>query len=447
MHSEWLMTRWDGNAARVERREAKAQTDQGQENQAVNLHPDFTYQTFEGFGGALTEAAAVTYAQMPKELKSQALEAYYGKDGLGYTLARMSVDSCDFCMGNYSAMAGDGDVWGEGFSLKRDEEAILPLYQAASRVLGKPLQTMLTPWSPPAFMKTNAEKNQGGKLKPEYYDAWAEYLCRYVQEYRARGVDVKRLSLQNEPAAVQTWDSCIFSAEEEKVFLRDHLHPALGKHGIKDLEIYIWDHNKERALERTMGTVDETTESMVTGVALHWYSGDHFEALRMIRERYPKLKLLFSEACIEYRSYGVNDHLQNARHYAHDLIGNLNEGVRLFHDWNILLDETGGPNHAGNFCDAPLMYDRKAKTLEKRLSYHYLGHFSRFILPGSVRVGTSKYTEDLDVTAFKRPDGRIAVVILNKGKGPLKVWLRVKGQLIPVEIPGNGIGTGLLDVG
>lgn len=445
MNSEWTITRWDGEKELTEERMIRSCEDVGQENQAINLHPDFLYQTFEGFGGAITEAAALTYAKMPAHLQKELLEGYYGKDGLGYVQARMSIDSCDFSESNYSAMEKDGDPWGETFSLARDEQAILPLYQAVSQALGRPIPAMLTPWSPPAFMKTNGERNHGGKLRPEYAQKWAQYVCRFIKEYRARGVDVRKLSVQNEPAAVQTWDSCIFTAQEEKAFLQSHLYPALQKSGLGDVEIYIWDHNKERALERTMLVMDEKTAPMVTGVALHWYSGDHFDALRMLRERYPKLKLLFSEACIEYRSYGINDHLVNARRYAHDLIGNLNAGVESFFDWNILLEATGGPNHAGNFCDAPFMYDVKTGKLEKRLSYHYLGHFSRAIVPGSVRMGSSKFCDEVDVTTFLRPDGRIAAVLLNRTAEPIKAWLRVQGQLIPVELPGDSIATARIE--
>lgn len=439
------ITCWNGSKAETVMSMVQSIPDNGQENDAVNLHPDFTYQTFGGFGGALTEAAALTYAQMPAPLQKELLEAYYGKEGLGYTLARMSVDSCDFGLGNYSAMTRDGDVWGSGFSLARDEKAILPLYQDASETLGRPLEGMLSPWSPPAFMKTNGGKNHGGKLKPEYYEKWAQYLCRYLKEYRERGVDVKRLSVQNEPAATQTWDSCLYDAQEEKRFLRDFLHPALRRHDLEDVELYIWDHNKERALERTLAVLDKDTAPLVAGVALHWYSGDHFDALRMIRERYPHLKLLFSEACIEYSRQEAGEHLANARRYAHNLIGDLNEGVQFFHDWNILLDETGGPNHAGNFCDAPIHYDREKRTLEKRLSYEYLGHFTRAIVPGSVRIGSSKFSPDVEATAFRRPDGTIAAVLLNRAARGLNLWLRVQGELIPLQLPGDSIATAILE--
>lgn len=152
---------------------------------------------------------------------------------------------------------------------------------------------MLSPWSPPAFMKTNKDKNHGGRLKEEYRGMWAEYLCRFLEGYRKKGVTVKRISIQNGPAAVQIWDSCVYSAGEGKEFLRDYLYPALCAHGLTDLEIFIWDHNKERLLERALETIDADTDRMITGMAFHWYSGDHLEALQMAHEKFPKKSCCF----------------------------------------------------------------------------------------------------------------------------------------------------------
>ena len=150
---------------------------------------------------------------------------------------------------------------------------------------------------------------------------------------------VNRISLQNEPAAVQTWDSCIYSAEQEKTFLRDFLYPEMVKNDLNDIEIFIWDHNKERIFERACAIIDETTDHMIAGIAFHWYSGDHFESLDYLRRKFPDKKMILSEACIEYSKYIADDYLTNAQKYAHDIIGNLNNGMTAFYDWNLLLRE------------------------------------------------------------------------------------------------------------
>ena len=438
MKGLWESTAWIGRAARTTG-ELKFIPDPGQERNAVNLHPELKYQRFEGFGGALTEAAAYVYSQMPPQTRQAFLNAYFSEAGLGYTQLRMSLDSCDSALGNYSADEDPQDIQLEKFSLARDRRYILPMLQDVLLNAENGITVMLSPWSPPPFMKTNGEKNHGGSLKAEYRALWAEYFCRYLEEYLAAGVPVKRISLQNEPEATQTWDSCRYTAQEEKEFLRDYLYPALCRHHLEDrLEIYIWDHNKERALERAMAIIDESTSKMITGLAFHWYSGDHFEALQMLHERYPSLKLLFSEGCVEYSRFDANE-LDNARMYGHDIAGDLNGGACGFIAWTMLLDERGGPNHVENLCEAPIMYCAQTDTLEKKLCYTYIGHFSRYILPGSVRIGMSRFSDAVDATAFLRPDGQISVVLMNRTSRAMPVFLRLNGQIAELPLAADAI--------
>lgn len=192
-------------------------------------------------------------------------------------------------------------------------------------------------------------------------------------------------------------------------------------------------------------SIDKDTDSMITGMAFHWYSGDHFEALQMAHEKYPGKKLLFSEGCVEYCKFADKDQLADARMYGHDIVGDLNNGACAFISWCLLLDEKGGPNHVDNFVDAPVMYDKNTDTMEKKLSYYYIGHFSRSILPGSVRIGCSKYTDKLESTAFLRPDGKLAVVLINRTDQKMPVYLRLKGEVLPVTVDGDAIMTVMVD--
>ncbi len=323
------------------------------------------------------------------------------------------------------------------------EQYILPMLTDAERVYGSKLEIMLSPWSPPAYMKTNGERDHGGKLKHCYRKRWAEYLCRYIDEFRKRGFRVTMLTLQNEPKAVQTWDSCIYTAQEEKEFLRNFVWPSLVAHGMENIQIYIWDHNKERALEWAETIIDEETNPMIAGLAFHWYSGDHFEALQMIRERFPGKKLLLSEACIEFSKYSAAEHLKNAQKYAHDIIGDLNAGMSTFLDWNLVLNEQGGPNHVGNFCDAPFLFDASSGELAEQELQAYLWHFSHFLTPGAVRIGLSRYTEAIEATAF-RIGGQIAVVLLNRTTQPLALYLRMQNACAPLTLPPQSIMTGVI---
>lgn len=443
MRLEYITTTYENNKKETKVQEAAFVPDEGRENELLNLYPQMKYQTMEGFGGAMTDSAGYIFSLLKEEQKEEMLNQYFGSEHMKYQLVRIPIDSCDFSLEHYEADSKEEDINFSEFSFERVEKYILPLLDAAEKVYGGRLEIMLSPWSPPAYMKTNGERNHGGKLKEEYRSRWAEYICRYIEEYRNRGYCVKKLTLQNEPKAAQTWDSCVYTAAEQREFLKDYMWPALVAHHLDDIEIYLWDHNKERAFEWAEAIIDEETEHMIAGIAFHWYSGDHFEALRMIKERFPDKKLLFSEACIEYSKFASDDYLKNAQRYAHDIIGNLNEGMTAFLDWNLILDEKGGPNHVGNYCDAPYLYDTKNGKLMESNILGYLWHFNHFIEEGSVRIGVSRYTDKLEVTAFQKED-RIVFVILNRTEEEIPVYVRLENQCAELTVAPNSIGSGVI---
>jgi glucosylceramidase len=411
--------------------------------QCVNIYQEREYQTFLGFGGAITEAAGYAFSKLSKENQEKVIDLYYGAEGNNYNMVRSHIDSCDFSLGVYSAMTEAEDTQMNTFTLQRDEEYILPLLRAAQAKRSEPMDIMLSPWSPPAFMKTNGEKTHGGSLKPEYREFWAEYICRYIKEYKAKGFEVNRLTVQNEPAAVQTWDSCIYTAEEEKEFVRDYLYPALERNNLTDVKINIWDHNKEVMYQRAKAIIDKDTDHMIDGVAFHWYSGDHFGSVQVTSEAYPDKQIIFTEGCVEYSRFGA-DQLHNAQMYAHDIMGNLNNGMTGSIDWNIILDEKGGPNHVGNYCDAPIMVDTQNDSFEVKLSFDYIGHFSRYIKKGAKRVALSKYTEDLEMTAFKNEDGSLVLVMLNRNSHDIPVTVDIGNQIFETVVTANSIATAVI---
>ena len=399
------------------------------ENQVINLYPEIAYEKFEGFGGAVTEAAAYVYSLMNEEEKKQVIETYFSPKQMNYQLVRIHMDSCDFSLDMYEAMSDPEDTKLNSFSFERTEKYIIPMLKDAQKASKGNLKLMLTPWSPPAFMKTNGKRTGGGKLKPEYRNLWAEYICRYIREFKDRGFEVQRISVQNEPKAVQTWDSCLFTAEEEKEFLRDHLYPAMKNHGYEDIEVFIWDHNKERIYERVRDTVDEETKQMITGAAFHWYSGDHFEGLELVHRLYPDMKLIMSESCLEYSIFDEKNINSVTNRLCHEIIGDLQAGMCAFYDWNLLLDEKGGPNHVGNYCHAPFLYDTVEHKLMPQKTQEQFYMFSHFILPGSVRIASTKYTEQIDEVAYLTPENKIVVLLLNKSDQILSVNIRLNGKI------------------
>lgn len=445
MKLKLITTTIEGDQQKTSESSVEFQQDNGVEFQVVNLYPQMEYQTFDGFGGSITDSAGYIYSLMSEESKKELIDAYFGPNGNRYRLVRSHIDSCDFSVDQYQALNDPEDNEFKTFNLERNDQYILPLLTKAQEASDAPLEIMMSPWSPPTFMKTNGQRVFGGKLKPEFHEFWAEYICHYIKAYRAKGFPIKMLSIQNEPNARQTWDSCQYTGEDEKVFLRDYLHPAIVKNGLEDIEVYIWDHNKERIFERACEIMDETTEHMVKGVAFHWYTGDHFDAVNLVREKFPDKKLILSEGCVEFSRFDENAQLLFAQMYAHDIIGNINAGMNSFIDWNIVLDLVGGPNHVGNFCHSPIMYDEKNDKVVKNLSHTYIGHFSRYIEPGAKRIASTKYTDQLEVVALRNPDGAIVTVLLNRSNEDQPVHLRMDGQVTKFTVPANSIMTGLLN--
>ena len=407
--------------------EEKLMEGDGGEMQQVCVHPSISHQQILGMGGALTEAAAYTYARMSAEKQQQLLALFFG-DGNHYNFCRLHIQSCDFALGNYAYVEDAKDTGLDSFSIERDRKYIIPFAKAALEKNSK-IQFLASPWSPPAFMKTNGEMNHGGKLKKEYYQMWADMVARYVSAYRDEGITIQQLTVQNEPAAVQTWDSCIFSGVEEAEFACRYLRPALDRAQHSDVKINVWDHNKEKILERAAESFSvEGARDMIDGIAFHWYTGEHFDALAEVHRQYPDKALIFTEGCVEYSRFEAENQIQNAEMYAHDIIGDFNAGMNGFIDWNLILDRQGGPNHVGNYCDAPVMCDVDADTIDVKLSYSYIGHFSRFIRPGARRILVSKYSPDIETTAFQNEDGGKVLVILNRSEKEVEFVVSVEGK-------------------
>jgi glucosylceramidase len=295
-----------------------------------------------------------------------------------------------------------------------------------------------SPWSPPAYMKTNGEMNHGGKLKKEYWELWSEFYVKFIEAYRNEGIDVFGITVQNEPNATQRWDSCIYSAEEERDFVKNYLGKKMKDIGVK---ILFWDHNKEQLVDRAEVVLDDKeTEKYIYGIACHWYSGDHFEQLEMFNKLYPDKDIVFSEGCYEY-SLGASDTVKIGEKYAHDMIGNFNNYCNSFCDWNLLLNEKGGPNHVGNYCDAPIMADTQKDEVVIHDSYYYIGHFSKYVAKGAKRIGSSKFGNDVETVAFKNPDGSIVSVVLNQTDRDVKFTFRMCGNQVDCTAEAHSIAT------
>ena len=408
------------------------------------VNPAVTFQKIEGFGGAFTEAAAVTWLKLSEVQRENVLRAYFDHDtGHGYTFCRVHMNSCDFALGNYAHAEVAGDVTLEHFNIARDREALLPFIKAAQHVASEPLKLLASPWSPPAWMKTNGKMNQGGKLLPEYRTVWAQCYVKFIQAYAVEGVPIWGVSVQNEPMATQRWDSCIYTAEEERDFVRDHLGPALEQAGLGHIRIVIWDHNRDEMVERASVVLsDPEAARYVWGTGFHWYGEDHFDHVQLVHDAWPDKKLLFTEGCQEGGPHTAEWEL--GERYACSMINDMNRWTVGWIDWNLLLDEQGGPNHVGNLCSAPLLANTAADAVMTQSSYAYIGHFSRFVRPGARRILCAATKEALESTAFINVDGQVVVVVMHQGESRVDFDLQIGIQVSTATLPGRSIATFLM---
>jgi glucosylceramidase len=413
----------------------------------VFVDPSRTYQTLIGIGGALTDASAETLARLPKERQQEVFDAYFdARKGIGYTFARTNIHSCDFSSASYTYV-DEGDRELKSFSVAHDRQYRIPFIKRATAAAGGRLTLFASPWSPPAFMKDNNDMLHGGKLKPEFYQSWANYYAKFVKAYEAEGIPVWGVTVQNEPMATQKWESCIFTAEEERDFIKNYLGPTMHREGLGDRKIIAWDHNRDLIYQRASTILsDPVAAKYVWGIGYHWYepwSGGEpmFENVRLVHETFPDKPLVFTEGCNDaFDMKRIND-WKLGEHYGHSMIHDFNNGTAAWTDWNVLLDETGGPNHVGNFCFAPLHADTRTGRLIYTNAFYYIGHFSKFIRPGAKRIASSPSRSALLSTAFVGTDGRVSVVVMNGGEKEVNYFLWVEGQAAEVKSPPRSIQT------
>ena len=404
----------------------------------INIYSDEFFQKIIGFGGAFTESSGYCLNQVKTEIAENIINDYFSGNGLNYSFCRTPIGSTDFSLSSYSYIKKDINE----FSIVHDEKYIIPMIKKALKK-NPDLKLLASPWSPPAFMKNTKKLINGGKLLEEKYELYAEYLSRYVLEYQNKGINIKYMTIQNEPKATQSWESCLFSEKEEARFANDYLYPKFKQKGIK-AKILAWDHNKERLFQRSK-EIFKIAPLTIVGMAMHWYSGDYFEEIELTRNRFPDKLLIHTEGCTGYSNFRQSDEVKNAEIYGHDIIGDLNAGVNGFIDWNMILDNQGGPNHKHNYCNAPIMLNKNNTGYIKNLTYYYIGHFSKYIKPNAIKIGISNYRTDIETTAFKNPDGSIVVVLLNRNEFNKEFSLNFNGKVFHDNLDKHAIVTFLIN--
>jgi glucosylceramidase len=413
----------------------------------VFVNPDKTFQSFLGIGGAVTDASAEVFAKLSSDKKQEFLNAYYSQDkGIGYSLMRTTIHSSDFASGSYTYVK-EGDTELKTFSVEHDRDFKIPLIKKATETAGGKITLYASPWSPPAFMKSNKGMLKGGTLLPEYFQSWATYYTKFVKAYEKEGIPMWGISIQNEPMAVQTWESCVFTAEAERDFLKNFLGPTMKKEGLGAKKIIVWDHNRDLMVQRANSIFgDPEAAKYAWGMGFHWYEtwaggSPMFDNVARVHEAYPDKNLMFTEGCVEKFDAKNYQLWANGERYGNSMINDFNNGTVGWTDWNILLDEKGGPNHVGNFCFAPIHADTTTGELIYTPSYYYIGHFSKFIRPEAKRVSTAVSRSSLLSTSFLNKDGKMLTVVMNQSEASVIYNLCVGTQATEISILPNAIQT------
>lgn len=424
-----------------------------QEMNVIQFFPSEEISIYEGIGGAITPSVIQVFSSLTKENQNYIIEQLFSSSNLNLNSIRIPIGSCDFSSSPYSYdLTNYKDL---SKSIEKLEKGTIDFIKAVNKKQ-KHLWVMASPWSPPAIMKTNKKLTNGGHLRKDCYTDYAEYILIFIRTLQKHNINIDMLSIQNEPMAKQKWESCLFNAQEEKVFLEKYLYPTLHDKLKKAPEICIWDHNKDGLFDRVRTIIkNNRINAMIDGLAFHWYSGDHFENLSLCKKYFPDKKLIFTESCIEMKNCttisdrikGTDNEWSFGQLYAHELIGDFNHGLNRFLDWNLLLQENGGPNHAGNFCYAPIMYDRNNNKCMFKSPFYVLFHFSHFIPVNSYSIVTSQFSHQLEVCSFKASNNRYIVIVQNPTNVNIPFYLKnaEKKEYVKLNAQEESIATYIID--
>lgn len=436
-----------------------------------SLYPDSTFQEIKGFGGAFTESTALLWTKLRSDLQEELIQAYFSDTAAAYNMARTHINSSDFSLESYDYLNGDTSL--ASFSLARDEDDIIPMIKAAQS-LEPELRLIASPWTAPPFMKDN-QAWFGGKLKPEYYAMWADYFVKYHQSMGQHGIIPWAYTVENEPLGNDAnWESMHYSPQEMATFVKENLAPAFSDAGI-ETNILVYDQNRGEELEEWADILltDSALKPLIYGTAVHWYTStyDWFpESLEHTHNLAPAKAIVHTEACVdaevphwqddawywrkEATDWGFDWAKEEDKYlhpkyvpvyrYARDIIGSMNSWVEGWVDWNMLLDPGGGPNHARNWCVAPVLADTLKQELYYTPLYDVMRHFSAYIPAGSKRILHGKLPQNIMALTVQRPDGKIAAVVLNSGEESTTLRIKINDKARSVSLPGASLQTLIL---
>ncbi|TCZ72970.1 glycoside hydrolase family 30 protein [Flaviaesturariibacter aridisoli] len=391
----------------------------------IDIDTAQTFQTVDGFGYTLTGGSAGLLQSLPAGARQTLLRELFSSDdgAIAVNYLRISIGASDLSASVYSyddLPAGQTDPTLQHFSIAAEEQSLLPLLQQI-RSINPSLQLLASPWSPPAWMKDNGS-SVGGSLLPQFYGAYAQYFVKYLQAMQQRGLPVQAITVQNEPLHGGNNPSMVMTAAQQADFVKNHLGPAFQAAGITT-KIIIWDHNCDRPDYPLNVLADAAAKAFVDGSAFHLYAGD-ISALSQVHNAHPDRNIYFTEQYTASNgSFGgdLRWHLRNV------IIGSMRNWSRNALEWNLANDLSFGPHTPGgcDVCKGALTIS--GSNVTRNVSYYIIAQASRFVTPGSVRIQSGN-TGNLYSVAFRRPDGKKVLLVLNDGGSPQAFNIRYGGR-------------------
>ncbi|MGC1920658.1 MAG: glycoside hydrolase family 30 beta sandwich domain-containing protein [Acidobacteriaceae bacterium] len=398
------------------------------------------YQTIDGFGFALTGGSAQLLMQMSAPARASLLKQLFSTDGdgIGVSYLRVSIGSSNMNAKVYSyddVPAGESDPTLAKFSLAPDEVAVIPALKEILAINPK-IKILGSPWSAPAWMKTN-DKSKGGTLNPEDYKAYAKYFVKYVEGMKAAGIPIDAITVQNEPLNPKNTPSMVMFAKQEDNFIKDALGPAFKKAHLRT-KILVYDHNPDVTSYALSILKDPDASKYVDGSAWHLYGGE-ISALTEVHDAFPNKNIYFTE-----QSIGDGHHQTNidiAEPVSDVVIGATRNWSRNALLWNLAADPENGPhtNDGGcTSCAGAITLDGDNASLN--VAYYVIAQASKFVPAGSVRVDSND-VEQLANVAFRTPDGKMVLIVSNTGNFPTTFNVSYHGKAMTATLPEGDVAT------
>lgn len=396
------------------------------------------YQTIDGFGYTLTGGSAQLIWQMDAASRTAILKELFAKDArsiaVSYLRISMGASDLDASVFSYNDLPeGQTDLKQSRFSLASDTTALIPLLKAILAI-NPAIKIIATPWSAPLWMKDN-HQSKGGRLKPEYYDAYVTYFVTYLRAMKARGIPIDAITPQNEPLHPGNNPSMYMTAEEQRDFIKNSMGPAFRAAGL-GTKIVVYDHNLDRPDYPAVIYKDAAAAKYVDGAAFHLYAGE-VGVMGRLHNDFPQKNLYFTEQWTGATGSFDGDlqwHVKNV------IIGTMRNWSRTALEWNLANDPSYGPHTPGGCTQCKGALTINGSVLSRNVSYYIIAHASKFVPPGSVRIGSSADGVVPNV-AFLRPDGKKVLIALNEAGIPYTVNIRYKNKRAPVTIAAKSVMT------